>query len=95
MTILGPVTGWRQQAFSYLLEDACVRFGHLTTLRPERNQRLVEQLVQQPKDLPTKEGAYSTQVMEEYTASCSEATPAVAPAGKRNILIYVFLHSSQ
>lgn len=90
VTILGPVIGWREQAFSYILEDACVLFGHLATLRPERTPRLVELSVQQPKDLPIKVGAYSTYVMEEYNAGYSEEIQATVPVGEYyDILHYV------
>lgn len=94
VTILGPVSGWRKQAFSYILEDACIRFGHLTNIRPERNPRLVEQLVQQPKDLSPKEGAYSTYVMEEYNAGYAEDIPASTQAGEYDISYDTFLCSS-
>lgn len=49
--IIGPVSGKRDEAISYILEDACIHLGHLTSLRPERNTTLPEQRVQQPEDI--------------------------------------------
>lgn len=67
---------------SYLLEDACIHLGYLTSRRFERNVKSIEERVQKPKEVPDDEDTYSSRVFKEFRAIYEGSSLAPRQAGR-------------
>lgn len=65
-TEIGPIVGKREQAISYILEDACIHFGILANRRIERNAKPTKQT---PEDRCGNMSAYSSGILKEFRSN--------------------------